>query len=64
MDIAIFNYPTGEVYVIRGVNEDIIEAQYEGDIEWYLSDCGYNTSDIHYMCSRHLTINEEILEVK
>ena len=58
MDIAILNYPSGEVYVIREVNYDLIEAKYEGDVEMYLDDCGYNTSDIHYMCSDEIIIND------
>lgn len=58
MDIAILNYPTGEVDVIRGLNNDILEAQYEGDVEWYLDDCGYKVSDIYYMCSDNIIIND------
>lgn len=58
MDIAILNYSTGEVDVIRGVDEDVIQAQYEGDIEEYLDDCGYDVNDIHYMCSETLVIND------
>lgn len=58
MDIAIFNYPTGEVDVIRGLDDDVIQAQYEGDIEEYLDDCGYNIHDIHYMCADEIVINE------
>lgn len=58
MDIAILNYPTGQVDVLRGVDEDVIQAQYEGDIEEYLDDCGYNFDDIRYMCADELTIND------
>jgi hypothetical protein len=58
MDIAILNYPTGEVDVIREVSDSLIEAKYEGDVEWYLDDCGYNTSHIHYMCSNNIIIND------
>lgn len=58
MDIVILNYPSGEVDVIREVNENLIDAEYEGDIELYLADCGYNTSHIHYMCSGNIIINE------
>lgn len=58
MDIVILNYPSGEVDVIREVNENLIDAEYEGDVELYLDDCGYNTSHIHYMCSDSIIINE------
>ena len=58
MDIAILKYPTGEVDVIRGLNDDIIQAQYEGDIEEYLDDCGYNIHDIHYMCAIEIKVSE------
>lgn len=60
MDIAILNYPTDEVDVIRGLNAEVIEAQYEGDIEECLDDCGYNIRDIHYMCTDKLVINKII----
>ena len=49
MDIVILNYPTGEVDVIRGLDTDVIETHYEGDIELYLSEQGYSVHDIHYM---------------
>lgn len=58
MNIVILNYPTGEVDVIKGIDDDFIEAKYEGDIEEYLDDCGYKTSDIHYMYADTLVINE------
>lgn len=58
MDIAILNYPTGEVDVIRGIDWNNIEAKYEGNVEEYLDDCGYNTHDIHYMTSNEIKINE------
>lgn len=58
MDIAVLNYPTGEVDVIRGLDDDVIQAQYEGDIEEYLDDCGYNIHAIHYMCADEIVIND------
>lgn len=58
MDIVILNYPTGEVDVIRGLELDNIEAKYEGSIEEYLNDCGYNTHDINYMCVEDFKLNE------
>lgn len=58
MDIVILNYPTGEVDVIRGLDERLIEAKYEGNIEEYLDDCGYNTHNIHYMSTKKFKLNE------
>lgn len=58
MDIAILNYATGSVDIIRGLNEDFIEAAYEGDIDEYLYDCGYDTSDIYYLVRKEIKINE------
>lgn len=58
MDIVILNYPTGEVDVIRGLDADVIETHYEGDIELYLSEQGYSVHDIHYMCTDELIVNE------
>lgn len=59
MDIAILNYASGEVDVIRNLDDDLIEAKYEGDVEWYLDDCGYKTSQIYYMCSDNIIINDD-----
>ena len=33
MDVVILNYPTGEVDIIRGLDAEVIETQYEGNIE-------------------------------
>lgn len=58
MDIVILNYPTGEVDIIRGLDAEVIETQYEGNIESYLYEQGYSVHDIHYMCTDELIVNE------
>lgn len=58
MDIAILNYPTGEVDVIRGIDVDYIDESFGGDVELYLDKQGYNINDIHYMCVDELVIND------
>ena len=58
MDIAIFNYQTGEVDIIRGIDQNLFEAKYEGDTGEYLKDCGYNRSNIEWMSSDEIKVNE------
>lgn len=58
MDIAILNYPTGEVDVLRGIDADFVSVFFADDIEAYLEDRGYNIHDIHYMCADEIVINE------
>lgn len=57
MDIAILNYTTGEVDILRNVDPDFVDAFY-GDVETYLEEEGYNTNDIHYMCAKELIVND------
>lgn len=63
MDIAIFNYPTCEIDIIRGIDVDFVETFFGGDIELYLEDIGYCIDDIHYMCAEELPINEKIVGI-
>lgn len=58
MDIAILNYPTGEVDVLRNIDPDFVSTFFGDDMELYLEDRGYNVNDIHYMCSDELAIND------
>lgn len=58
MDIAILNYPTGEVDVLRGIDVDFISDIFADDVEAYLESVGYNIHDIHYMCADEIVINE------
>lgn len=58
MDIAILNYPTGQVDVLRGVDEDFLSDIFADEVECYLESQGYNINDIHYMCADELTIND------
>lgn len=57
MDIVILNYPMGEVDVIRGIDNDLIEAKYEGDVEEYLHDCGYEKDEVSFMCVEEFKLN-------
>lgn len=50
MDIAVLNYPTGEVDILRNV--------FCEDVESFLENQGYNLHDIHYMCSEEMIIND------
>lgn len=58
MDIAIFNHQIVEVDIIRGIDQDLFEAKYEGDIGEYLEDCGYNRYNIEWMSSDEIKVNE------
>jgi ubiquinone biosynthesis protein Coq4 len=60
MDIAILNYPTGELDVLRNIDPDFVSTFFDDDMELYLEDRGYNIHDIHYMCTDELVINEII----
>lgn len=57
MDIVVLNYPTGEVDVIRGIDEDLIEAKYEGNVGEYLYDCGYREDEVSFMCVDKFKLN-------
>lgn len=58
MDIAVLNYPTGEVDIIRGIDQDLFEDKYEGEIGLYLKDLGYVLYNIYWMSSDEIKVNE------
>lgn len=54
--VVILNYKSGEV-LIHHYDEDIINSEFEGDIESYLNEKEiYNNKDCYYMCSDVLKI--------
>ena len=57
MDIAILNYPTGEVDIIRDA-QVYFNYQFTDSVEEFLEAQGYNINEIHYMCADELTIND------
>ena len=57
MDIAILNYPTGKVDILRDV-EIRFAYVFSDDVEDFLKYQGYKLEDIHYMCSEEIIINE------
>lgn len=57
MDIAVLNYPTGEVDILRDV-EIRFSYVFSDDVEDFLKYQGYELEDIHYMCSEEIIINE------
>ena len=61
MDIAILDTSTGQVDIMRNVDEDFIDTFYEGDASLYLEDHGYNVNNIQYMCNDSIKVNEIIL---
>ena len=58
MDIAILNYVTGEVDILRNVDMDLIDHEYHGEIEEYLDRIGYDLNDINWMSSKNIVIND------
>lgn len=57
MTIAVLYYPTNEVYMIS-VDYKVIENDYNGSIEEYLTDhCEFDLSDISYMVGEGIIIN-------
>ncbi len=58
MDIAVLNYPTGEVDIIRGIDQYLFEDKYEGEIRLYLKDLGYELYNIYWMSSDEIKVNE------
>lgn len=58
MDIAVLNYPTGEVDIIKGIDQDLFEDKYEGEIGLYLKDLGYELYNIYWMSSDEIKVNE------
>lgn len=58
MDIAILNYNTGEVDILRNVDMDLIDHEYNGDIEEYLDEIGYSLKYINWMSSKNIVIND------
>ena len=58
MDIAILNYVTGEVDILRNVDMDLIDHEYHGEIEEYLDRIGYDLNDINWMSSKNIIVND------
>ena len=58
MDIAILNYNTGEVDILRNIDMDLIDHEYHGEIEEYLDRIGYRTNDIEWMSCKNIIITE------
>ena len=58
MDIAILNYPTGEVDILRNVDESLIDSEFGGDVEMYLDSIGYRVNNIHWMCGDNMIVND------
>ena len=58
MDIAILNYVTGEVDILRNVDMDLIDHEYHGEIEEYLDRIGYDLNDINWMSSKNIVVND------
>ena len=58
MDIAILNYVTGEVDILRNVDMDLIDHEYHGEIEEYLDRIGYKLNDIEWMNCENIVVND------
>ena len=58
MDIAILNYVTGEVDILRNVDMDLIDHEYHGEIEEYLDRIGYSLKHINWMSSKNMIVND------
>ena len=58
MDIAILNYVTGEVDILRNVDMDLIDHEYNGEIEEYLDRIGYSLKHINWMSSKNMIVND------
>lgn len=58
MDIAILDYTTCEVIILRNVDPQMIEVKYEDNVELYLESEGYNMNQIHYMCGDEINVTE------
>lgn len=60
MDIAILNYPTGEVDILRNVDDDMIHNKFEDNVELYLDSIGYRVNDIYWMADDYnIVINDD-----
>ena len=60
MDIAILNYPTGEVDILRNVDESLVDNEFGGDVEMYLDSIGYRVNDIYWMGSDNMVVNDDL----
>ena len=60
MDIAILNYPTGEVDILRNVDDDMIHNKFEDNVELYLDSIGYRVNDIYWMANDYnIVVNDD-----
>lgn len=63
MDIAILNYPTGEVDILRNVDDDMIHNKFEDNVELYLDSIGYRVNDIYWMANDYnIVVNDSLYE--
>ena len=61
MDIAILDTSTGQVDIMRNVDEDFISVVYADDMLAYLEDHGYNVDYVQFMCHDNIKVNHKFL---
>lgn len=53
--ITILDYSTGQIHIHKYTDKEL-EDEYDNDIEYLISELGYDYDNINYMCSDDLLL--------